>query len=352
MMRRNQPIRLPGELDAEDESPYRRPAREVVVRRGRVPRRLRPALKWLALVGLVGATLVTVGYELTTYALTSPRFTVASPDDVVLVGNRFVSHDDILSALGMGSEARLAGANILRMSLEEGRRQIEALSWVRSATLTRSYPNRLTVEIVERAPIAFLNVGGRVKLVDEEGVVLDKPDGASFAFPVIEGLETTSNRADERARLGLYQKFMREAGNDAYASGWLISEANLADPDDVLAVLAQGLETIQVHFGHEDFAERLGNFLRLLPEVKKTHAIVDSVDMRYRDQIVVNPVRQPPDGNVRSPTDRPVKPPPAPKGAMGSTQGPRLIGALLAGLRYFGLSHSEINDCIMKNSVT
>ena len=59
-----------------------------------------------------------------------------------------------------------------------------------------------------------------------------------------------------------------------------------------------------------------------------------------------------PDGNVRSPTDRPVKPPPAPKGAMGSTQGPRLIGALLAGLRYFGLSHSEINDCIMKNSVT
>jgi len=288
---------IPGELDAEDVSPFRRRTREVVVRRGRVPRRLGAILKWISLTALVAAPLVYGGYELAAYALTSPRFSVRSAEDVVLVGNRFVTRDDILNALGMTSEGRGAGANILQVSLEEVRRQVESLAWVRSATVARSYPNRLVVRIVERVPIAFLNVGGRVKLVDEEGIVLDKPDGASFAFPVLAGLDAASNPADERARVAMFQKFMREVGDDAFASGWLISEVNLADPDDVQAVLVEGLTTIQVHFGHEDFPERLGNFFRLLPEVQKTHAIVDSVDLRYRGQIVVNPQKPTPPGH-------------------------------------------------------
>src|SRR6266568_2013251 len=284
---------IPNELDAEEVSPCRRRTREVVVRRGRVPRRLGGILKWISLTALVAAPLVYVGYELAAYALTSPRFSVRSAEDVVLAGNRYVTRDDILNALGITPDGRGAGANIVQMSLEEARRQVESLAWVRFATVARSYPNRLTVQIIERVPIAFLNVGGRMKLVDEEGMVLDKPDGVSFAFPVLEGLQAASNPSvdgpDERARLALYQKFMREAGDDAFASGWLISEVSLEDPDDVQAVLVEGLTTIQVHFGHEDFAERLGNFLRLLPEVQKTHAIVDSVDLRYRGQIVVNP---------------------------------------------------------------
>lgn len=286
---KDDPITLPGEFDTEDESPYRRRTREVVVRRGRVPRRWRRVLKWTALAVLAAAPLILTGYALAAYAWNSSRFTLSAPGDVVLVGNRFVTHEDILTALEIGTEGGPAGRNSLRMSLDKERRKIESLPWVRSATLARSFPNRLTVQIVERVPIAFLNAGGRVKLIDEDGVALDKPDGASFAFPVLEGLEATSNRAEERARLALYQEFMREVGDDAYSSGWLISEVNLSDPDDVLAILVQGLETIQVHFGHENFAERLGNFLRLLPEVKKTHAIVDSVDLRYRGQIVVNP---------------------------------------------------------------
>jgi cell division protein FtsQ len=307
---------IPNECDAEEESPYRRRTREVVVRRGRVPRRLGRILKWISLTALVAAPLVYGGYQLAAYALTSPRFSVHSAEDVVLEGNRYVTHDDILNALGMTSEGR-GGANILRMSLEEARQQVESLPWVRSATVARSYPHRLRVRITERVPIAFLTVGGRVKLVDEEGEVLDKPDGASFAFPVLEGLERTSNPAEEHARLALYQKFMREVGDDAYASGWLISEVNLGDADDIQAVLVQGLETIQVHFGHEDFPERLGNFLRLLPEVQKTHAIVDSVDLRYRGQIVVNPENPAKGGTAGRSHPAPAGPPPSGSQAKG-----------------------------------
>ena len=307
--RKDDPILLPGELDGDDESPYRRRTREVGVRRGRVPRRLWRIFKWTVLRILVATPLVFTGYELAAFAWTSPRFNVRAPGDVVLAGNRYVTRDDVLTALGIGTEGGPSFRNALRMSLNEARYQIEALPWVRTATVARSFPNRLTVRIVERVPIAFLNAGGRVKLVDEEGVVLDKPEGASFAFPVLEGLDAASNRADERARLALFQKFMHEVGDDAYASGWLISEVNLTDPDDVLAVLVEGLETIQVHFGHENFAERLGNFLRLLPEVKKTESNLDSVDLRYRGQIVVNPASSAP---------RVGKAAPAPEGAEGN----------------------------------
>ena len=75
---------IPSELDAEDVSPFRRRTREVVVRRGRVPRRLGAILKWISLTALLLAPLVYVGYELAAYALTSPRFSVRSAEDVVV----------------------------------------------------------------------------------------------------------------------------------------------------------------------------------------------------------------------------------------------------------------------------
>jgi cell division protein FtsQ len=137
--------------------------------------------------------------------------------------------------------------------------------------------------------VAFVNMGGRVKLVDGDGVLLEKPEKAGFNFPVLAGLDEAAGLSERRARLAIYQDFTRDLGEEAPRSGWLISEVDLADPDDLKAVLVQGNETLLVHFGHGDFAERFQNFLTLLPQVRKANARIDSIDLRYRNQIVVNP---------------------------------------------------------------
>jgi len=130
---------------------------------------------------------------------------------------------------------------------------------------------------------------GRLKLVDGDGVVLDKPERATFDFPVLTGLGLANGQAERVARLALYEAFQREIANEIARSGWIASEVDLADPDDVKAMLVAGRETLQVHFGHGAFQERFHNFLTLLPEVRKNHGRIDSIDLRYRNQVVVNP---------------------------------------------------------------
>lgn len=282
-------IPMSPELDAGEESPYLRRQRPVAVRRSRFSRRWRRLLLALFVLLLVGY----IGYSLATFALTSPRFMLKSADDVRVMGNRFVSREEVLAALGLPPPGNLAeGVNIFRLPLEEKRKQVESIPWVRSASLTRAYPHRITVYVIERTPVAYVNIEGKLKLVDTDGMLLEKPERTAFDFPVLTGLDAASGGGERKSRLALYQEFDRQVTAEVARSGWQVSEVDLSDADDLKALLVQGRETIQMHFGHSDFIERFRNFLVMLPEMRKTNTKIDSVDLRYRNQVVVNP--QPP----------------------------------------------------------
>lgn len=279
-------IPLPGELDGEEDSPYLRRQKAVAVRRSRISRRWR----WLLFIVGVLLPVGLGGYFLASFALTSPYFVLNSAEDVVVEGNRYVSCEEVLSALGLPLGGKPgSGMNILRLSLEARRKQVESIAWVRSATLMRVYPHRLLIHVVERVPVAFISIGGHVSLVDEEGVLLEKPESAVFDFPVLTGLDASGTLEERRSRLALYQEFQREASEEAARSGWMISEVDLGDAEDLKALLVQGRETLLVHFGHQEFLGRFHNFVSLLPELHKSNERLDSVDLRYRNQVVVNP---------------------------------------------------------------
>ncbi len=273
----------------EEESPFRRRPKVVEVRRRRW-HRVRRYITWV-FGGALGLILLGYGgFRAARFAGTSPRFELSSAEDIVVEGNRFVTRDEVLNALGLplGRKFRI-GVNLFRLPLEEKRKQVESIVWVHSAVLLRSYPHRLTVHVVEREPVAFLKVGERVRLVDAEGVVMDKPEKAAFTFPVLAGIDGTGSAAERRPRLALFQDFMGQVADATSAAGWLVSEVDLADAEDLKALLVQGQETLQVHFGHQDFSDRFHDFLTLLPEMRKTEPKIESVDLRFRNQIVVNP---------------------------------------------------------------
>jgi cell division protein FtsQ len=234
------------------------------------------------------------GFLLAEFALTSPLFTLKSADNIVLEGNRYISREEVLGVLGLPLTGnRRTGTNVFRLSLDTQRRLVETLPWVRTAAVTRILPQGLLVHITERTPVAFATTGGRVSLVDEEGMLLEKPENGVFDFPVISGLERLSGVDERRARLALYQEFMRQVGEEAPRAGWMISEVDLSDSEDLKALLIRERQTIQLHFGHQSFLGRFRSFLTLLPELQRSNPNLDSVDLQYRNQIVVNP--RPPD---------------------------------------------------------
>jgi cell division septal protein FtsQ len=289
---REEDLPIEDDLDAEEESPYRRRSKAVAVRRGRWGG-VRRALRWGGLLLFVLIPAGYAGYRLVLYGVTSARFTLFSPDDVIVRGNRYVSRGEVLNVLGISRSGQvIARYNMFRFPLEEKRRLVESIPWVRTASLARGFPRRLVVELVERTPVAFVNVDGNVKLVDDAGVILEKPSEGEFAFPILTGLEAVAEPEERHARLALYQQFARELAEMTPASGWVISEVNVGDADNLKAILVRRRESILVHFGHGDFRERFANFLALLPEVRRAHARIDSIDLRYRNQVVVNPGKE------------------------------------------------------------
>ena len=287
-------------LEGEEESPYLRRQKAVSVRR----RGLTWTRQWAIFIVTIVAPLGIGSYFLTSFALTSPRFELRSSEDIQLTPNHFVTREDVATALGLPLRSNGFGLGILRLSLEDVRKKVEEIPWVESATLTRVLPNHLVIRVVERKPVAYSNIGGHVTLVDSEGILLDKPESAYFDFPVITGLNPKAGPEECKTRIALYLDFMRELSAEIVHSGWEISEADVSDGDDLKALLVQGRETLQVHFGHENFLSHFHTFLALLPELRKSSTPLDSVDLRYRNQVVVNPQTRTP-GSSASAVEHP-----------------------------------------------
>jgi cell division protein FtsQ len=270
------------------ESAYRRRQRVVAVSRSSFAGRLRRLLRGIAKSVAVVLPAICALALVARYAFYSSRFALADTDAVVVAGNRYVSQLDVASAAGAGAEP-----NLFHLSLDGVRRQVELIPWVETASVRRIFPNRLLVDVTERRPVAYVNLAGRLKLVDSQGVLLEKPAEASFDFPVLTGIDAAMTTADRKARLALFQQFAQELKAQDRGAGWLVSEVDLSDDRDLKALLVQGHNTVSVHFGNQDFGERFRTFITLLPEVEKTAPSIDSVDLRYRGQVIVNPKAAP-----------------------------------------------------------
>ena len=104
-------------------------------------------------------------------------------DEIILTGRRNTRHADITMALGASP-----GDLLFDVIPQPARERIEALGWVRSATVRRQFPDTVLVNIVERRPFALWQRDGRVALIDREGQVISSKDLSGFGkLPVIVG---------------------------------------------------------------------------------------------------------------------------------------------------------------------
>ena len=136
-------------------------------------------------------------------------------------------------------------------------------------------------------------------MVDAQGMLLDPPEKSHFDFPVVKGLNFEGNVAGRVERLHRYQEFVRETSGKMSSSGWMVSEVDLGDASNLKALLVQGGQTLLVYFGHENFLARFEDLMTVLPQLRKTNSRIDSVDLRYRNQVVVNPVGADSESSVR-----------------------------------------------------
>jgi cell division protein FtsQ len=214
------------------------------------------------------------------------RFVIPSSASIEFEGNARVTRAQLLGIFGGDVER-----NIFTVSLDERRAELERLPWVAHATVMRLLPNRMRVSIVERTPVAFVRQGSHIGLVDSNGVLLDMPVDAKanghYSFPVVTGISGNDPVSTRAARMKIFERFTSELDGSGEKISEELSEVDLANPEDVQALIPDHSTEILVHFGEDNFLERYRRFKEHLPEWRTLYPKLSSVDMRYEQQVVL-----------------------------------------------------------------
>jgi hypothetical protein len=150
---------------------------------------------------------------------------------------------------------------------------------VADATVTRTLPDTVRVDIRERVPLALAEVD-RLYLMDGDGALVDiyGPRTGVFDLPIVRGLHGVDDgaRRDRARRAGVLLSDLAELGQE-------ISEV-FVEPSGDLRVVLRGPGEVLL-FGNPPYRQRFVTFLSLRRELAEKAPGAEHFDLRFRDRI-------------------------------------------------------------------
>lgn len=240
----------------------------------------------LTLVQVAGGLVVSVAVLALGYdrVMASERLKVAQVD---VKGSRFLSEGEVRGLLGPA-----VGENILGLDIASLQNRLLSSPWVSVASVRRTLPDTLQVEIRERVPLALAELD-RLYLMDAEGTLIDiyGPRTSGFDLPIVRGLSGSTGEA-RRARVEKAGALLADLGELASE----ISEVEVEEQGDLKVALKGAGEVLRL--GSPPYRERVATFLALRAEMRERAPKAEYFDLRFRDRIYA---KQPPEPEPKAP---------------------------------------------------
>lgn len=255
------------------------------VKRERKPINWRPIVTWgtrIVLGVLIVAVVGIAGYE-------GYRFTTQIKIDLLQVEAievsklRHLTRDEVVELTGVRP-----GDSMLGLRLRHIGEQLAKNPWIETVQVRRYFPHTLSIEVVEREPVAVMNLGF-LYYMDAKGEVF-KPltQGDSLNFPVITGITEEELARDPKGTKEMLAGAV--ALMDMLKKG---SAFTLADVSEIhidkgfgftLFTAAGG---VPVRLGKDGFESKLTRFATVYGELKEQMVAVEYIDCDYQDKIIV-----------------------------------------------------------------
>jgi cell division protein FtsQ len=271
-------------VDLDEESPFLRGQKRVSARRSSLPKKTANRLLWGISVAAVVCGAALCAAALYHYGENSWRFRVESSDNIQVAGMQNVTKAQIMEVMGAD-----IGRNIFFIPLAQQKAQLEQIPWVESASVMRFVPNRLQVEIHERTPLAFARVGPRMLLIDAGGTLMEFSPKHKYSFLVIIGMNPGEPLSTRTPRMKSYSEMVRELDSGGAHYSQDLSEVDLSDLEDVKVRVNDPAGDVLVHLGSSDYLRRYKIFVSHAQVWRQQFQKLESVDLRYDNQIIVNP---------------------------------------------------------------
>ena len=167
---------------------------------------------------------------------------------------------------------------------------IEDNPFIKAARISRRFPNQIKINIIEREPLAILNMESAL-MIDNEAVVLpNHPYAESALIPILSGFNNAKDLYPEGEQT--YSVKVKEAINilnqlsNHYPKLYdEISELTLNKDDEYVIVLAD--RPTKVILGKSDIIPKL-NILKSFDKALGVRQLTDYrlLDMRYKKQLI------------------------------------------------------------------
>ena len=272
------------DLDVDEESPFLRGQKRVSARRSSLPKKTANRLLWAVVAACIMCVAGLGAAWLYHYGERSWRFRVESSDNIEVTGMQNVSKVQIMEVMGAD-----IGRNIFFIPLALQKAQLEQIPWVESASVMRFVPNRLKVEIHERTPVAFARVGPRMSLIDAGGTLMELSPKHRYSFPVILGMNPGEPLSTRAPRMKTYSEMVRDLDSGGARYSQDLSEVDLSDLEDVKVRVNDAAGDVLVHLGSSDYLRRYKIYVSHAQGWRQQFQKLESVDLRYDNQIIVNP---------------------------------------------------------------
>ncbi len=272
------------DLDVDEESPFLRGQKRVSARRSSLPKKTANRLLWAMVAAAVVCAAGLAAAALYHYGEHSWRFRVESSDNIEVTGMQNVTQAQVMEVMGAD-----IGRNIFFVPLAQQKAQLEQIPWVESASVMRFVPNRLKVEIHERMPVAFARVGPRMALIDAGGTLMELSPKHRYSFPVILGMNPGEPLSTRAPRMKIYSEMVRELESGGAHYSQDLSEVDLTDLEDVKVRVNDAAGDVLIHLGSSDYLRRYKIYVTHAQGWRQQFQRLESVDLRYDNQIIVNP---------------------------------------------------------------
>ncbi len=185
------------------------------------------------------------------------------------------------------------GVNTFSLDLGLIGRKIEENPWVLRADVQRIFPRQVAISLVERRPVAIVNLG-LLYYLDEQGEifkVLGQND--SLDFPIVTGLDYAKAQKNDSH----YASFLRQIvallddlnGRDLFDLTQ-VSEIHREKNGCLTLYTLEG--GVKVKLGKSGFGQKLDRLERIYAELQPKLPVLDYIDLNVPEKVIVRIEKQ------------------------------------------------------------
>lgn len=220
---------------------------------------------------------------------------------VIVSGNHTISEKEIIKYAGLEDLKNIKSDEIKENEIVE---RLKTHPDIKKAFVQKNPPSEIKIEIIEKTPIAFINVNNELNLIDEEIEIIPfKNTGKIYDLPIINGIKVEKDKmlsgyskADLKVAISILMAIYKES---KFLSD-MISEINMSDKNFIVIFTHDYAIPIFIPKYTEESLKDQNMRLELLkkikalkyffeeiyPEEKKDE--IDNINLSYSNQLIIS----------------------------------------------------------------